>query len=366
MGIELAVALVAIGIAAPLTFALRLPTKVGRHIGPVHVPRIGGFAIVTAFIVSPFVVAAFSAEMRELIEHDQRSLLALGFFGFLVFLVGARDDFRDVHWKPKLGIQVGAALGLYVAGFRVGEVTVPVGGTLELGLADPLVTVFWIVLLTNAMNLIDGRDGVAAGIAALVSGTMAYVAYDLNHELIAVLFATLCGASLGFVPFNLPPARRLLGDSGAYFIGFTLGGLTLAGFVDSTGRVPLFIPICALALPIIDVGVAFLRRTLNGRPPFEADTDHFHHRLERQFRLGPLGVALTIYGITAVFCLGALLLHVWYKSVGSAVVGGAVLLFALGLIAALGYIATMWNSVRVSGWRGRPHPAAESNEPLKP
>ncbi len=348
MSIELWMAAIAFAIALPATYLLRLPTKVGRGPDFVRTPRIGGFSIVTAFVVAPIVLALFSADARGYIDRDWNELRALGLCGGLVFLVGARDDFHDMHWSMKFGVQIAAAVILYIAGYRVGEMTLPGGGTMSLGLLDPVVTVLWIVLVTNAMNLIDGRDGVAAGISGLVAATMSYVAWDLGHDLIALLFAALAGASLGFIPLNLPRARRLLGDSGAYFLGFTIAGLSVAGFVDTTGRVPLYIPLVALGLPVLDAGLAFLRRFLDGHHPFQPDQDHMHHRVERLFGFGPIQVALASYAITAVFCVAALLLHVWYKSVGSAVVGLGVLVFAIVLLATLGYVGTMWNSVRVT------------------
>jgi UDP-GlcNAc:undecaprenyl-phosphate GlcNAc-1-phosphate transferase len=268
-----------------------------------------------------------------------------------------------------------AAAGLYAGGFRVGEMTLPGGGTMELGLLDAPLTVLWLVFMTNAMNLIDGQDGVAAGIAALVGGTMAYIAYDLDHELIALLFATLAGASFGFVQLNLPPARRLLGDSGAYFLGFALAGLSVAGFVDTTGRVPLYIPVVALGLPVLDTSVSFLRRVLDGRNPMSADADHFHHRMQYLLHLRPLQIAFATYALTALFCVAALLLHNWYKTVGSAVVGAVVLAFALTLVVLLGYVRTMWGSVRggptqlaapESAGGGTPGVAAPSNGRVAP
>lgn len=362
MSLELIVALVAFAIAAPLTFLLRLPTKASRRL-EAHVPRVGGFSIVTAFVLAPALLALFSSEARHFMRDDWREFLMLALCGGIVFMVGARDDFRDLHWKTKFGLQFFAAIALYIGGYRIGEMTLPVGGKVALGLLDPFVTVIWVVLVTNAMNLLDGRDGVASGVSALVSATMAYVAWDLGHDLIALLFAALAGASLGFVPFNLPRASRWLGDSGAYFLGFTIAGLSVAGFVDSTGRVPLYIPVVALGLPVLDTGIAFLRRVLDARHPFEADQDHFHDRIERMFGLSPLHVTLSTYVITAVFCGAALLLHAWYKDAGSAAVGAGVLIFALTLVATLGYIRTMWNSVRLLEWRGRKHARAESGTP---
>lgn len=353
MRLELEMAAIAMAIALPVTYLIRFRTKPGRGPSPVLTPRIGGFSIVAGFLFAPFVLALFSADVRHTLGSDWRQFLALGLCGGVVFLAGARDDFRDLSWKTRMAIQVGAGIALYIAGYRVGEMTLPGGDTVSLGIFDPVLTVVWLVLATNAMNLIDGRDGVAAGISALVSATMAYVAWDLGHQLISLLFASLAGASLGFVPFNLPTARRFLGDSGAYFLGFTIGGLSIAGFVDTTGRVPLYIPLVALGLPVLDAGLAFLRRYLDARHPFEADFDHMHDRLERIFGLKPLHVTLASYGITIVFCGAALLLHAWYKSVGSAVVGAAVALFAIALLATLGYVRTIWNSARIANLRGR-------------
>jgi UDP-GlcNAc:undecaprenyl-phosphate GlcNAc-1-phosphate transferase len=352
MSLEFETSLVALVIALPLTLLLRLPTRANRHID-IHIPRVGGFSIITAFLIAPAVLALVSSDARHFMREDWQEFLALGLCGGAVFCVGAFDDFRALGWRVKFGVQGLAAIALYLSGFHVGEMTLPVGGTVGLGPLDPLLTVAWLVLVTNAFNLIDGRDGVAAGVAALVSATMAFVAWDLGHDLIALLFGALAGASLGFVPFNLPQARRFLGDSGAYFLGFTIGALSIAGFVDSTGRVPLYIPLVALGLPVLDAGIAFLRRFLDGRHPFEADEDHFHDRIERLFALRPIHVTLASYAITVVFCSAALLLHAWYKSVGSAVVGGAVVLFAAGLVLVLGYFRSMWDSVRLAGLRRR-------------
>ncbi|MGE5596529.1 MAG: MraY family glycosyltransferase [Hyphomicrobiales bacterium] len=347
-GIELAA--VAFTIAFPLTLLLRLPTKVGRPPANSRVPRIGGFSIVTACVLAPPLVALFSEQAEQVLRDDWGDLVILAACASVVFLIGAIDDFRDLAWYTKMGAQVLASIGLYIGGYHVGEMTLPGGSSVELGVLDPVLTVLWLVFMTNALNLLDGQDGVAAGVTAMVAVTMAYAAWDLNHKLISFLFATLAGASLGFVPWNLPPARRFLGDSGAYFLGFTLAGLSIAGFVDSTGRVPLYIPVVALGLPVLDTGVAFLRRVLDGRHPMAYDNDHYYNRLER-LGLGPRQIALASYGITLAFCAAALVLQRWYKDMGSAVVGGFVLVFAVALIAVLGYLGTMWDSVRHGGAR---------------
>ncbi len=361
MWLELGTALAAFAVALPLTAALRLPTKRGRR-GEL-MPRIGGLSILAGFVAAPFVMAAFSEQARDFVSEDRRQFLMLGVCGGIVCAMGARDDFRDLDWRFKFGTHILAAAALYLSGFHIDRMTLPGGEAVALGPLDPVVTVAWIVLVTNAMNLVDGKDGVAAGMAAMVCGTMSFIAWDLGHDLIAMLFAALCGASLGFLPFNIGRARRFLGDSGAYFLGFSIAGLSVAGALDETGRVPLYIPLVALGLPVLDTAVAFLRRFLDGRHPMHADFDHFHDRLERMFGLRGVGVTLAAYALTAVFCGAALLAHTWYKSVGSAVVSGAVVAFGIGLVLALGYGRTMWNSARVLAWRGRvPEPSPGKGE----
>lgn len=349
MRIELTAAVIALCVALPITFALRLPTKVGRSGDAM--PRIGGLSILAGFVVSIVAMALFSDEASRFLEHDRREFLTLITCGAVVCAVGARDDFKDLDWRYKMSTHFLAALGLYLAGYRVGEMTLPGGGTVELGIFDPVVSILWVMLITNAINLIDGRDGVAAGVAALVSGTMSYIAWDLGHELISMLFAALAGASLGFVPLNLPRARRFLGDSGAYFLGFMIAGLSISGFVDTTGRVPLYIPLVALGLPVLDTGVAVVRRFLDSKHPFKADTDHFHDRMERA-GYTPLKLTLVNYAITGLFCLGALAAHTWYKSAGSAIVGLGVVAFAAALVVVFGYGSSFWNSTRVVALRG--------------
>ena len=352
MEIELVAAAIALSVALPLTLMLRLPTKAGRR-GEL-MPRIGGLSILAGFVVSILVMAMFSDQASRLLEGERRQFFTLVACGLVVCAVGARDDFKDVDWRYKMSTHFLAALCIYLVGYRVGEMTLPGGGTVALGVLDPVVSILWIMLVTNAINLIDGRDGVAAGVAALVSATMSYIAWDLGHELIAMLFAALAGSSLGFVPLNLPRARRFLGDSGAYFLGFMIAGLSISGFVDTTGRVPLYIPLVALGLPVLDTGVAFLRRFLEGAHPFKADSDHFHDRMEHLAGYGPLKVTLVSYAITAMFCIGALLAHTWYKSAGSAIVGLGVIAFAIALVLLFGYGTSFWNSARISAWRGVP------------
>jgi UDP-GlcNAc:undecaprenyl-phosphate GlcNAc-1-phosphate transferase len=352
MNIYILAFLIATVISFAATPFLRWQTREGRPLPDLEAPaagapRVGGVAIFLAFAAAPFLAALLSDRVHDLIVDEWPELLGLAICAAAVFAVGLLDDLKEQPWTVKLAVQVAAACGAYAAGFRVGEMTLPFGGSVELGLMDLPVTVLWLAFVTNAINLIDGRDGVAAGIVAIGAAVMAFVASDLNHALIALLFATLSGAALGFTPFNFPPASRFLGDSGAYLLGFLLGALSISGFLDNTGRVPLYIPLVMLGLPVLDTFVSWLRRYLDGNNPFHPDEDHLHHRLERVYQLGPRRLTLVMYAIAAAFGAAALLLHLLYKSVGTPVVSGIVLVFAVVIMLALGYLETMWNSTRV-------------------
>ncbi len=211
----------------------------------------------------------------------------------------------------------------------------------------------WLWLVTNAVNVLDGHDGVAAGITALTAATLAWIAWDLDHVLVAILFAALAGAVTGFLPFNFPAASRFLGDSGAQLLGFLVGALSISGFVDETGRVPLYIPAVALMVPLLDISLAFTRRLLNGRHPFHADLDHIHHRIERMLGYGPRRLALSLYAFSALFAAAAVALHLlrgtaWVWLVALVVVG-----LVLSFIVRLRYHETLLTSLTVRRIRGR-------------
>lgn len=307
-------------------------------------PRIGGLPIFIAFCLAPFLAAAISARASWLVEPRWQAIAGLCGAAFLVFLLGYLDDLRELTWHPKAGGLVAASLVLYSLGYRLGEVSLPGGGTFALGVLDLPATVLWVFLVTNAVNLIDGHDGVAGGVTVLAAGALAVIAADLDHGLVAVLFAALAGSVVGFLPFNLPPASKLLGDSGALLMGFLLAALSISGFVDQTGRVPLYIPLVALGVPLLDTGLAFTRRLLDGRHPLHADEDHVHHRMARVLRMRPRPVALTLYAYSALFAGTALVLY-WLR--GSAWVPAAVIvtgLLVLAFVLRLGYHETVWQS----------------------
>jgi UDP-GlcNAc:undecaprenyl-phosphate GlcNAc-1-phosphate transferase len=324
---------------------LRSQTK--HRVRPAEKPRIGGVVIFAAFATTPFVAAAVSPTVADFVLPKWKEIAGLLAAAFLVSVLGYVDDLYELGWAQKSGGQVAAAVILYALGYRLGEISLPGGSTFTFGVLDLPATVAWLWLVTNAVNLLDGHDGVVAGVTALAAGAMALVAWDLDHFLVTILFASLAGAVAGFLPFNFPSASRFLGDSGALLLGFLLGALAISGFVDETGRIPLYIPVVALGVPLLDIGLAFSRRLLDGRHPFHADLDHVHHRIERMLGYGPRRLALSLYAFSALFALAAVGLHLLRGTAWVVGIGIGVLSLVGAFIWRLEYHDTMAQSLTV-------------------
>jgi UDP-GlcNAc:undecaprenyl-phosphate GlcNAc-1-phosphate transferase len=228
----------------------------------------------------------------------------------------------------------------------------PWGGALELGVLALPATLLWVVFFTNAMNLIDGKDGVATGVSVFAAAAIAAVAADTEHPAVALLCVGLAGAGLGFLPFNLPSATLILGDAGAQVFGFVLATLAIRGATGIEDSVFIAVPVLALGFPVLDTVLAATRRLLEGRNPLSGDTDHIHHRLE-QFYIGPRGVLALLYLLSALFAAAALGTHYAHSLAAElAIFAGLALVVAL-VLGRLGYLVSMWNSRRLSGVRKR-------------
>jgi UDP-GlcNAc:undecaprenyl-phosphate GlcNAc-1-phosphate transferase len=248
---------------------------------------------------------------------------------------------------------------VYAAGYEIDQVGLPWGPELGLGIFSPVVTVLWIIFFTNAINLVDGRDGVALGVAILAAATLAQVAANAEHPTVALLLVAIAGAGLGLLPFNLPPASAYVGDSGAYLLGFILGSLSIRAATGSTEGVFIAVPVVALGFPVLDTTLAVVRRILDRRHPLLGDEDHIHHRLE-EAGFGPRGLLVVIYAVSAFFAGGAILLHyVHIFAFEMAVVGGTAIVVAVTLTK-LGYVLSLWNSESVVWLRRRLRWADES------
>jgi UDP-GlcNAc:undecaprenyl-phosphate GlcNAc-1-phosphate transferase len=306
-------------------------------------PRWGGAAIFLTFALVPFIASAASDHAADLFSPKSGEFLAFLAACGLIFVVGFVDDWLVLDWRPKLIAQVGAAAAVYSAGYRLDEIGLPWGAEFSLGYAAPLITVVWVVFFTNAFNLIDGRDGVATGVAVLAAATLAQVAANSGHPTIALLLIAVAGAGLGLLPFNLPPATVFIGDSGALLVGFVLGALSIRAATGTSDAVFIAVPLVALGLPILDTLLAVVRRSLDFRHPLLRDEDHIHHRLE-ETGFGPRGLLLVLYLVAGMFALGALLLHhVHFFGLELAVLIGTVLMVT-ALLTKLGYLLSLWNS----------------------
>lgn len=284
------------------TGALDAPDTRKVHKQPI--PRIGGLAIFAGFLLAMLYFLC----VGEIAEETAHELLGLLLGGSLIVLLGLVDDYKNLPAKVKLTGQIVCAC-ILVLGFevRIDFITDPFGDYFYLEYFAIPATIFWIVGLTNTVNLIDGLDGLAAGVAMIASVTICLVALEQNAVFVAVLTAALAGATLGFLFYNFNPARIFMGDTGSMFLGYTLAGISVIGAVKSAATIALIVPILALGLPILDTTFAIVRRYRGGVPIFKPDKGHLHHRL---LNLGftQRQAVLLMYVISAVLGLSAVAL----------------------------------------------------------
>jgi UDP-GlcNAc:undecaprenyl-phosphate GlcNAc-1-phosphate transferase len=270
------------------------------------VPRLGGIAVVIGFFAPLAAIFAINANITWHLEQDLAPFLALVLGGLAIFALGLWDDIRGAGAPAKFLVQSGVAIGVWFAGLRIEQVQLPGIGIVEFGPFGWVVTLLWIVGITNALNLVDGLDGLAAGVA-FFAGLSHLVIGAMNGDVIMMLFsASLCGAVLGFLPYNLHPARIFIGDCGALFLGFVLAASSIYGVNHkSTTAVAVLGPILILGLPILDTLLAMARRMLRGRSPFDGDREHVHHLL-LDLGLSQRRSVLILWILCAAFALAGL------------------------------------------------------------
>jgi UDP-GlcNAc:undecaprenyl-phosphate GlcNAc-1-phosphate transferase len=239
-----------------------------RRLNRRSVPRLGGLALFFGIFVPALAFLPLDSETRGLL---------LG--AAVATTVGAIDDFRGLAWWEKLGGQIAAAAIPTGFGIWVHRFTFPVLGVHSLPewVGVPL-TVLWIVAIMNMVNFLDGLDGLAAGVCAISGVTFCVIALSLERPRPALLAAVVFGACLGFLRHNFYPARIFMGDSGALLLGFVLGALSVQGLLKTAAVATLLFPLLVLAVPIIDTSFVVAKRLKYGRPVYEADRSHLHHR----------------------------------------------------------------------------------------
>lgn len=267
-----------------------------RKIHQTAVPRLGGIGIFSATLLPILLLLLIGSFPETGSQKALRPLLGLSLGCLLVLGIGIWDDIYRLSPWPKLLVEILAAIIAFSFGLKIQLVTIPFGMQLDLSWLSGPITVLWLVGITNALNLADGIDGLAVGIASFASAVLFIMTYSTIYTLVPYLAIALAGACLGFLRYNFSPATIFLGDSGSLFLGFYLGGLSLWASEKSTIAFALFIPIVALGLPIVDVIYAVLRRWHRGVPLGQADRDHIHHRLlEKGF--SHRRAVLLLYGV---------------------------------------------------------------------
>jgi len=280
----------------------------GRRVHESPLPRLGGVAIFLAFSVSLSVWLGISLVFPRLLDGlAPTTLLRIYVPACLIFCLGIYDDLHGAGPYLKFAVQAIAGVMLFAGGMRILDLPVIFGSySLPWFVGLPL-TVLWVVAVTNAFNLIDGLDGLAAG-SALFSTLVFFVITLVNHSwLFSLMSVTLAGAILGFLRFNFNPATIFLGDSGSLFIGFMLSALALAASQKAPTFVAVAIPVVSFGLPILETLLSILRRLMSGRPIFTADREHIHHKL-LQMGFSHRQVVIVLYAVSAVFAMLSLFL----------------------------------------------------------
>lgn len=278
-----------------------------RHIHKSPIPQLGGVAILTSVIAGVAIAAMLSRVPGFSFSFPFSSFLGLLGPTLLIFVLGLVDDLRplDAYWK--FGIQVVAAAWLFLDGYRVSRFHL-IFGDHALGRVMSLVlTIFWVLLITNAFNLLDGLDGLAAGSALFSSMVVFVVSMASGNTFSQLLTLALAGAIVGFLRYNFNPATIFLGDCGSLVIGFILAAVSLASSQKASTAVAVGIPVVSFGLPILDTLLTVLRRFLNGKPLFRADGEHIHHILLRR-GLSHRKAVVVLYAVSACFALVNLLM----------------------------------------------------------
>lgn len=298
----------AISLAAT-PFVITLAHKIGavdvpdsqRRVHKKPIPRLGGLAIFYGFLIALLCFAKIDQQLRGILIG---ALIIVG--------IGIIDDVKQLRALIKLAAQILAAVIVVLHNVRITAISVPSfiseSGILHLGIFSIPITIAWIVIVTNAVNLIDGLDGLAVGISSIASFSLFFIAILGGEQNVAIISAALAGGCLGFLPYNFNPAKIFMGDTGSQFLGFMLSAICIQGLFKGYVIISFIIPLLILGLPLFDTIFAILRRAWNHKPIMGADRGHLHHRLldsgfSQKQTVAILYVIASILGISAVLVL---------------------------------------------------------------
>jgi UDP-GlcNAc:undecaprenyl-phosphate GlcNAc-1-phosphate transferase len=277
-----------------------------RKVSQTTMPLLGGLAVGLPFLVCCLLGLIGPTAMLQLVAEKHMQLLAILIGGAGSIVVGLVDDTHGMRVRHKFLLEVALALFVCLCGFTIHSVMIPFLGTVALGpVFGAALTILWIVGLMNALNIVDGLDGLAAGIALIAATGLGLIAAINGSVFVALLCAALVGSLAAFLLFNFHPARIFLGDTGSLFLGFTLATISLTGSMKRSGTVLFLAPMLALGLPIFEVALSMVRRYVQGLPISSADASHIHHYLLKR-GLGQRRAVLILYGAALVCMLAAL------------------------------------------------------------
>ncbi|EDZ96305.1 undecaprenyl/decaprenyl-phosphate alpha-N-acetylglucosaminyl 1-phosphate transferase [Limnospira fusiformis KN01] len=300
--------------------------------------RLGGVSIFIGTLIALLLVwclgGFIGADGQPLPPKQEFEILGVAIGAIAFFLIGLGDDLFGLSPLTRLILQTAIASSVWGVGVRIEFLSIPYfGGLIHIGWLSLPVTVLWLVGMTNAINWIDGLDGLAAGVSGIAAVVMLIASLYMNQPAAALIAAALAGGCLGFLRYNFNPAQIFMGDGGSYFMGFTLAGVGVIGLVKTTAVTSVLLPYLILAVPILDMSAVIIERLRHGKSPFAADNRHLHHRLLKAGLSQRLTV-LFIYTLT-----------LWVGSLALAFSGfPSGLVYAWGATGLLGY--TSWKAVK--------------------
>lgn len=272
-----------------------------RRVHKIPVPLLGGLSIYLATMIC---LAIF-------VNLEASKLVGIIVGSSLIVFMGFIDDINPIPAKYKFIVQIVAASILVFSGIRITGLSsvLNMQNTIVIDeFLGVILSVIWIVGITNTLNLIDGLDGLTSGIATISASTLAYVSYANGRIETAIITLIIAGACLGFLPYNFNPAKIFMGDTGALFLGFILSAISIEGTIKSATAIAFFAPVLALGIPVLDTAMAIIRRLLKGQNPFNADKEHLHHKI-MSTGIGQKKTVLflylinTLFGVSGVFLL---------------------------------------------------------------
>ena len=297
--------------------------KDNRRMHKEPIPRLGGLAIFIAFLFSTIVFGN--------IDRTTQGIL-LG--AIMIVVLGVMDDIMTLNALPKFLVQIAAAGVAVYHGCTIQFLSNPNVFSdisyLDLGWLSIPVTIIWIVAITNAVNFIDGLDGLAVGVSAISTASLLIIALMVGELSIAIILAALLGSCLGFIPYNKNPAKIFMGDTGATFLGFILATLSVQGLFKLYAIISFAVPFLVLGIPIFDICFAFMRRVAKGQNTMHADRGHVHHRLIDMGFNQKQAVAIS-YMLTAILGLAAVLLTSSGELRALILIGSVIIVGAIGV-----------------------------------